>query len=240
VSNYYRLLDEVRRAFPALIIENCAGGGGRIDLGMLQRTDTVWLSDTTDQFARLSMFMAGTSFLPQRVCENWITYPGLRPGGESSPTRKPPAYDTDFGFRVAMLGNIGVSADLEHVPRDWLARARHHLARYKELRSTIQLGELHRLTPAPPRDGSGSWCAAAMVADGASEAVVFCFRLASGEETAVFRVPGLEPTSTYSVEVDDGGGVEQRSGAQLAVDGIEVTVPRTHSSQLLTLRRLDR
>ena len=35
----YRLLDELRAAHPRLEIESCSSGGGRVDLGILQRTD---------------------------------------------------------------------------------------------------------------------------------------------------------------------------------------------------------
>ncbi len=35
----YRLLDELRAAHPRLGIESCSSGGGRVDLGILQRTD---------------------------------------------------------------------------------------------------------------------------------------------------------------------------------------------------------
>ena len=45
---FYRLLDELRAAHPALEIETCASGGGRVDLGVLTRTDRVWPSDTID------------------------------------------------------------------------------------------------------------------------------------------------------------------------------------------------
>jgi alpha-galactosidase len=38
----YRLMDELRAAHPGLEIESCAGGGGRVDLGVIERTDRVW------------------------------------------------------------------------------------------------------------------------------------------------------------------------------------------------------
>jgi alpha-galactosidase len=44
----YRLMDELRAAHPGLEIESCASGGGRIDLGILARTDRVWTSDCID------------------------------------------------------------------------------------------------------------------------------------------------------------------------------------------------
>ncbi len=48
----YRLLDELRAAHPALEIETCASGGGRVDLEILTRTDRIWPSDTIDALER--------------------------------------------------------------------------------------------------------------------------------------------------------------------------------------------
>src|SRR5215510_6244742 len=79
VSNYCRLLDELRAAFPDLIIENCTGGGGRIDLGMLRRTHTTWLSDNVNQRVRLGMFMAATSFLRRSSARTgWSSHPTIQ------------------------------------------------------------------------------------------------------------------------------------------------------------------
>lgn len=44
----YRLLDEIRAARAGLEIESCSSGGGRVDLGVLERTDRVWVSDNID------------------------------------------------------------------------------------------------------------------------------------------------------------------------------------------------
>jgi alpha-galactosidase len=89
VNTYYRILDEVRAEFPGLIIENCAGGGGRVDLGLLRRTDTTWISDNVNQKARLSMFMGA---LPSchRSCARtgWSTGRGGSCLSSSSPMRQ--------------------------------------------------------------------------------------------------------------------------------------------------------
>lgn len=41
----YEIYGEVKRLFPQVIFENCAGGGGRTDLGMLPAFDHSWVSD---------------------------------------------------------------------------------------------------------------------------------------------------------------------------------------------------
>ncbi|WP_406395941.1 alpha-galactosidase [Streptomyces sp. NBC_00887] len=48
----YRLIDGLRSRHPALEIESCSSGGARIDHGILERTDRVWVSDTNDRLGR--------------------------------------------------------------------------------------------------------------------------------------------------------------------------------------------
>ncbi|MGH3261004.1 MAG: alpha-galactosidase, partial [Trebonia sp.] len=51
----YRMMDELKARHPGLEIESCASGGGRIDLGMLERADRVWVSDCNDPHERLEI-----------------------------------------------------------------------------------------------------------------------------------------------------------------------------------------
>jgi alpha-galactosidase len=46
------LVDEIKAAHPGLEIETCSSGGGRVDLGVLERTDRVWVSDCIDPLER--------------------------------------------------------------------------------------------------------------------------------------------------------------------------------------------
>jgi hypothetical protein len=41
----YSIFENISRLFPNLILENCASGGGRTDLGMLSRMHYTWISD---------------------------------------------------------------------------------------------------------------------------------------------------------------------------------------------------
>lgn len=46
ISGLYRLLDDLHREFPDMLIDNCASGGRRIDFEMMSRSLTLWHSDT--------------------------------------------------------------------------------------------------------------------------------------------------------------------------------------------------
>ena len=39
------MYDRIRKRFPDLILENCAGGGGRTDIGMIRRFSHTWVTD---------------------------------------------------------------------------------------------------------------------------------------------------------------------------------------------------
>ena len=57
----YKLLDRVTTAFPDVLFEGCASGGGRFDADMLAYFPQIWTSDDTDAVERLTI-QHGTSF----------------------------------------------------------------------------------------------------------------------------------------------------------------------------------
>lgn len=63
----YELLDRLHATFPGVEIESCASGGGRIDFGVLERTQRVWLSDSNDAIERLRIQHNAALFLPAIV-----------------------------------------------------------------------------------------------------------------------------------------------------------------------------
>ena len=63
----YALLSRLRSAFPNVEIESCSSGGSRIDYGILQHTQRVWLSDSNDALERLRIQHQAAIFLPAIV-----------------------------------------------------------------------------------------------------------------------------------------------------------------------------
>jgi alpha-galactosidase len=63
----YALIDRLRADFPDVEIESCASGGGRIDFGIMQRTQRVWLSDSNDAIERLRIQHNAALFLPAAI-----------------------------------------------------------------------------------------------------------------------------------------------------------------------------
>ena len=98
----YRLLDELRARHPGVEIESCASGGGRVDLGILHRTDRVWASDTNDALERQPI-QRWTQLL---VPPSWSAATSARPRPHHRPR-------PDLAFRVAtaLFGHFGIEWD---------------------------------------------------------------------------------------------------------------------------------
>ena len=63
----YLLLRRIRLAHPNLEIESCSSGGGRIDYGILEHTQRVWLSDSNDAIERLRIQHEAILWLPTSI-----------------------------------------------------------------------------------------------------------------------------------------------------------------------------
>ena len=67
VLGMYEMQERLLQEFPNLLLENCSGGGGRFDPGMLYYSPQIWCSDDTDAVERL-MIQEGTALLYPLSC----------------------------------------------------------------------------------------------------------------------------------------------------------------------------
>jgi alpha-galactosidase len=206
VTNYYAVLDKLRADHPGLRIESCSGGGGRVDLGVLRRTDEAWTSDNTDALDRLTIQHGYSQVYPPHTMAAWVTDVPNFLSGRSVPLR--------FRFHVAMSGVLGVGGDLPEWTDGQRAEAAGLVALYKRIRPIVQHGDLYRLLP-PDR---GGLTAVQYAAADQSAAVLFCWLPAprQGRLPQPVRLRGLDPAATYR---DDQTG-QQYAGAVLLHHGL--------------------
>ena len=101
---FYRLLRELREAHPGLEIESCSSGGGRVDLGVLELTDRVWVSDNSDPHDRQSMMRWTAQLVPPE-------YLGAHIASDRSHTTGR-RLDLSFRASTAIFGHLGIEWDL--------------------------------------------------------------------------------------------------------------------------------
>ena len=186
----YALIDRLRAAFPRVEIESCASGGGRIDFGILGRTQRVWLSDSNDALERLRIQHDAALFLPLAVTGSHV---GPRRCHTSGRT-----LDISFRAWVAAQRHMGFEMDPRELDAREAATLREVTAWWKANRDWLTAADIHRLDSADPavlaeqqqhRDGE--------------RFVVFAGKRATSTQIAPrpLRLTALDPAARYRVDL---------------------------------------
>lgn len=230
-QNLYSLIDRLRVKHPKLEIESCSGGGGRIDLAILKRVDEVWTSDNTEAFDRLRIQEGFTQAYAPKIMSAWVTdVPNMN--GRTTPLQ--------FRFLAAMQGALGIGANLNHWTDSDSALATKLIALYKQIRPTIQLGDLYRLSSPSTNDFTANQYVSA---DG-KQSVLFCFRHSQQYNAPVptVQLRGLDERALYRLEPLDPGKYNgkqlQLSGAYLMHNGVNVNLRGDFDSTAVVLQRI--
>lgn len=232
----YALLDELRRRHPRVEIETCASGGGRVDLGILARTDRIWASDTIDAHER-------------QYIQRWtglLVPPELVGSHVGSATAHTTGRRLGLAFRVAtsLFGHFGVEADLAVATPEVRRGIAEGIAAYKQHRALLHSGRTVRLDDVPAEA-----LAQGVVAPDRSEALFSYAQLATSpvEVLPPLRLRGLDPKARYRLRplTLAGGPTAQELAAcpWIAAGGMEVSgealmelgfsVPVMHPDQAL-------
>lgn len=137
ILGVYALYERLIQAFPEVLFESCASGGGRFDAGMLYYAPQAWTSDDTDAVERLHI-QYGTSMI----------YPIVSMGSHvSAVPNHQVARSTSLKMRAdtACFGTFGYELDLTKLTEEDQQEVRQQIAFFKEYREVIQLGDFYRL-----------------------------------------------------------------------------------------------
>lgn len=184
----YALLARLRAAHPAVEIESCSGGGGRIDFAILRHTHRVWTSDCIDALSRVDIQRGCGQFFPPEVMGSHIgTAPAHTTGRSQS---------LAFRAAVAMTGHLGVELDLRHLDAATRAQLATWIGRYKAWRTHIHQGRVWR------GEGADGLVWQAHGDADAKEVLLFVYRIAptSHRYTPPLRLPMLDAQARYHLE----------------------------------------
>ena len=227
VEGLYRMWDELRAMFPHLAIDNCFGGGRRIDLETCSRSLPLWRTDITydliragkkDQMAVLNQSMtAGLGrYVPFSVC----TQMGATP----------------YMFRSGFNGGITFSDDcrVAGYPGELLKSA---IVEGQRIRR-YYFGNFYPLVPVTNR--ASDWCVLQYHLPAQDEGMILAFRRheASAAEMTL-SVREIVPTAPY--EVTQSHGYERSQPVRLQGAGLQqmrVAIPERPGSVLIEYRRI--
>lgn len=186
----YRLLDDLKAQHPGLEIESCASGGARVDLGILDRTDRIWTSDSLDPLERLTNQRYTGIVVPPELMGMHLTSPVVHSSGRS--------VSLGLSGAVALFGHFGIEWDLTVVDDATRQQIAEWVALAKRLRPLIAHGRLVHVDGTDPGiDVRG------MVAADATSAV---FTITQTETSIAYpagrvRMPGLARDRRYRVRL---------------------------------------
>jgi alpha-galactosidase len=184
----YRMMAELKTRHPGLEIESCCGGGGRLDLGIMEHADRAWVSDCIDAHERHRIVRWTGLTLPLELMG---THVGA--GRDHTTGRR---LSLDFRAGTALFGHFGVEWDLTAATHDDVEQLRGWIERYKRERSLLHTGTVVHAD----LDGTGLDLTGVVARD-RTEAL---YRLSALEQTLVappgrVPLPGLDPDRVYLV-----------------------------------------
>lgn len=233
----YSLMERLTRAFPEVLFEGCAGGGGRFDAGILAWFPQIWTSDNTDPIARLSI-QEGTGYgYPLSAMAAHVSASPNHQTGRLTPlgTR----------FMVAMTGAFGYELDPAKLTQEERQEIREQIALWREHEELLHRGGLYRLS-----SPGGPFAAWQVVSEDQREALLTVVRpsVESNPRPLWLRLRGLAPEGRYRVLwerragcMDEAESAEREfSGAALMYAGLTLAPLRgDYPGTQLFLRRVD-
>ena len=202
VLGTYEIMDRLTTDFPHLLLENCSGGGGRFDAGMLYYSPQIWTSDDTDPIERLTI-QFGTS----------MCYPASTMGAHVSASKRT-GYETKTN--VALWGTFGYELDPDKLTEEEIAEIKEQAKLYHKYYDVIHYGDLYRLeSPFENYDR----CAWQFVSEDKKEALVTVVQIKKVVHGfKMLKLQGLKKDAIYK---DEATG-DTHSGAYLMNAGLNL------------------
>jgi alpha-galactosidase len=229
VDNLYAMFDRLRARFPNVIFQNCAGGGGRLDLGILRRFHNTELSDWMRAPRSLKILNGMTWILPPELLLRTF---GTEVGDHATDG------DINLQLRTVMLSRPifrGISPSLEDFNPLLHDRISASIDLFKKTVRPIMVGSrVYHHTPLTPVMESSPWMVLEYATPDSRRAVAGIFRTSQdGDPTYVFRPRGLDIGRRYKVTWGNRGQSAEISGERLAREGIAVRLDTNLTSELL-------
>ncbi len=215
VEGLYAFWDSLLVRFPKLLIDNCAGGGQRLDLETTSRSAPLWRSDYSygEPNGEQSHTFGLNFYLPVHGTGIWKT----------------DSYTFRSGLGAATIMSWEITGkDSESIPD-----IQKRIADFKNLRDYF-MGDYYPMTNCWNYDNSdNSWLSYQMNRPEQQDGIILAFRRSGCENESIRIKPrGLAVKETYELFYEDYGFRVSKSGQEI-MDGIDLTIPQRQASLLV-------
>ena len=171
IQGVYKLYAKLLTRFPNLLIEGCASGGGRFDLGILFYSPQIWPSDDSDAVERLDIMSGTLLAYPLSTFSNHV----------SQVPNDQVKRITSLKFRQNLdcFGPLGYELDLNKLSLKEKIQIKDEIKWYKKNRKLLVNGNFDQLLKFDPSQNTYAWS----VSDNNSQIIGFYRKLARPNET---------------------------------------------------------
>lgn len=217
IQGLYRMWDDLRTAFPRLMIDDCASGGRRIDLETMSRALPLWRSDNTCNMTDLK-----AATIREAATKNQLMSAGLNryvPFSTCGQMGSDP-----YLFRSGFNGGISFAEDTRPAdyPRAELAKG---IAEGKRLRP-YWFGDFYPLSPVTLKTTDWSVMQYHRPAEG--DGIILAFRRDKAESDLAVSPREIDPDGRYAVTWSYGYEASERR----ILRGSELAALRLHIDSL--------
>jgi alpha-galactosidase len=236
----YRAYDRVRREFPDVCLENCAGGGGRNDLGMLSRFHYACESDYSVMPYSIRAINAMTLFIPpESLCyyHNHVNWPGMKVQAHQ-------LADADTHLRVTLFAVpifVGFGAQDADRSTDFYAKTRRYIALNKGFCRPVMANhpQVYHHTPDIGLFSPAEWCVLEYGTQDRQRGYAGVFKLREGATEYLLRPRGLNLACDYEVTLDNSRQTFRIPGRDLALRGLPIQLDSALTSELVLYQAID-
>ena len=223
----YGIFRRLKERFPNVIFENCAGGGGRTDLGMMKAFNHTWVSDC--QCAPHSFYITNgmTMALPPERVDRLFAGMGCHSFGSF-----------DLQMRNTMLTHMSLNviapaaASLNPLQMKFV---KHSTDIYKDfIRPILPSAKMCQHTPDSSEALKDGFTALEVYSPDNSKGASTVFSLPRSKHNNInIKLKGVSVAKKYKVTLDNDRVSFVSSGAELCRCGVNVNLPSALSSELI-------
>ena len=129
----YDLMGWLIEQYPNALLENCSGGGGRFDLGMLCFSPQIWTSDNTDARARTKIQFSTMMGYPASAMSCHVSDPKDNPK------------EMALKYKVAVNGVLGYEFNVLKASEETKREVKRQVAEYRTFDRLVTTGDYYRV-----------------------------------------------------------------------------------------------
>ena len=212
MKGLYRVLDTLMSKYPNWMVEGCASGGRRLDIGTMRRAHTFWFSDQShDPFLCRYMQARANRFLPGHLLNSSLAV-NLDHGDEG--------FD-DTAVLSRMLGKLAFDGDIASWSASLTSRMARWVEEFKAVRH-LMVQDFYQLLPLPTT--IEDWDAVEFANYSGEQAVVFAFRGAGTINGMNIPLRGLSRNHRYQISRRPERETCSVDGKELLENGLSVVL----------------